>query len=145
MSVILSNKQGGIVTSFEMTNFSTAKQKFSFGKGPRFPSVKKSITDMNYELPNCFGKRAPSFGVGDRFNSKVDRSGKFFISFIILSFEEFSFYYNSNLQIIVDNPSPDSYQLNSSFDFNASSSVMKSKAFTFGMSREAFNKVYIPS
>lgn len=76
MSVILSNKQGGIVTSFEMTNFSTAKQKFSFGKGPRFPSVQKSITDNNYDLPSCFGRRAPSFGVGDRFNQKVDRSGK---------------------------------------------------------------------
>lgn len=64
--------------------------------------------------------------------------------------EIFSILHNFDLNIflkndIVDNPSPDSYRLNSSFDFNASSSVMKSKAFTFGMSRDAFNKVYIPS
>ena len=76
MSVTLSNKQGGYVTNFDVTNFSTAKQRFSFGKGPRFPSVKKSETDNNYNLPPAFGRRAPSFGFGDRFAEKFDRSGK---------------------------------------------------------------------
>ena len=76
MSVTLSNKQGGYVTNFDVTNFSTAKQRFSFGKGPRFPSVKKSETDNNYNLPPAFGRRAPSFGFGDRFTEKFDRSGK---------------------------------------------------------------------
>ncbi len=33
MSTILSYKQGGYVTNHEVTNFSTSKQKFSFGKG----------------------------------------------------------------------------------------------------------------
>jgi hypothetical protein len=42
MSTILNSKQGGFVTSFEVVNFSTAKQKFSFSRSPRFPSVQKS-------------------------------------------------------------------------------------------------------
>lgn len=63
------------MTNFEVTNSSTAKQKFSFGKGPRFPSTKKSLTDMNYNLPETFNRRAPGFGIGDRFAEKYDRSG----------------------------------------------------------------------
>lgn len=68
MSSIMSTKQGGIVTQYENTNFSTAKQKFSFGKGPRFPSVRKQDTELTYTLPSGFGNRAPSFGIGDRFD-----------------------------------------------------------------------------
>ncbi len=34
---------------------------------------------MNYNLPNAFGRRAPSFGIGDRFCERVDRSSKKFI------------------------------------------------------------------
>jgi hypothetical protein len=41
MSTILDPKTGGLLTQYENVNFSTAKHKFSFGKGPRFPSVKK--------------------------------------------------------------------------------------------------------
>ncbi len=67
MSTILSTKQGEVITSYENVNFSTAKQKFSFGKGPRFPSVRRQDTDITYTLPSAFGKRAPSFGIGDRF------------------------------------------------------------------------------
>ena len=36
MSTILSQKAGGMVTTYEVANSSTAKQKFSFGKGERF-------------------------------------------------------------------------------------------------------------
>ena len=130
MSTILSTKQGGIVTQYENTNFSTAKQKFSFGKGPRFPSVKKQDTEITYTLPSGFGRRAPSFGIGDRFDH---------------------LHWNRKLQTlvsltdnIVDNsPSPGSYRLQS--DFDPESSMNKSKAFSFGISREAYEKVYIPS
>lgn len=74
MSTILnSTKHGGIVTQYDFTNFSTAKQKFTFSKSPRFPSVVKKATSpkVQYELPSVFDpnsptkKRAPSFGVGD--------------------------------------------------------------------------------
>lgn len=59
-----------------------------------------------------------------------------------------TFFMKNNLLITynIDSPSPDSYRLNSEFDPNASGSKMaKSKAFTFGASREAYDKVYVPS
>jgi hypothetical protein len=93
--------------------------------------VKKSITDMNYTLPSAFGVRAPSFGIGDRFGDKHDRSGKNIINCFLLN--------------IVENPSPDSYRLGSAFEFNPEASFSKSKAYTFGVSRAAYDKVYIPS
>jgi len=54
MSTILSAKQGGFITQHELVNFSTAKQKFSFAKSPRFPSVQKKILidKIQYELPS---------------------------------------------------------------------------------------------
>ena len=45
MSMIMSNKHGGYITSYENINFSTAKQKYTFGKGNRFPKVKKIINE----------------------------------------------------------------------------------------------------
>lgn len=45
----------------------------------------------------------------------------------------------------MDNPSPDSYRLKSGFEFDPDSSMIKSKAFSFGISREAYENVYIPS
>lgn len=86
---------------------------------------------MNYTLPSSFNRRAPSFGFGDRFVEKHDRSGKK-IKIMTLFF-------------IVENPSPDSYRLGSEFDFNPNASFSKSKAFSFGVSREAYDKVYIPA
>ncbi len=75
MSTILSAKQGGFITQHELVNFSTAKQKFSFAKRPRFPSVQKKILidKIQYELASQFddnpnsARRTPSFGIGDRF------------------------------------------------------------------------------
>lgn len=70
MSTILNSKQGGFVTHFDVTNFSVSKQKFSFSKGQRFPSVKKTLNDaLQYGEARTFGKRAPSFGIGDRFEN----------------------------------------------------------------------------
>ena len=76
MSTVLNSKQGGILTQYDFVNFSTAKQKFSFSKSPRFPSVQKRVSDrVQYDLKSCFEntplftKRAPSFGIGERFNS----------------------------------------------------------------------------
>ena len=85
MSTSISNKQGGYVTNFEVTNFSTAKQKFSFGKGERFPSVRKNLTELQYTLPSAFGKRAPSFGVGDRFSRATNKSSTFLNMFMSYS------------------------------------------------------------
>ena len=69
MSTMHMSKLGGVVTYYENTNFSTAKQKFSFGKGNRFPRAQRPLTDLlQYELPSTFNRRAPSFGCGDRFD-----------------------------------------------------------------------------
>jgi len=66
-----------VLTQYEQVNFSTAKQKFSFCKSPRFPSLTRKTGAManekiQYDVPGCFEgsqrhKRAPSFGIGDRF------------------------------------------------------------------------------
>lgn len=85
---------------------------------------------MNYTLPTALGNRAPSFGVGDRFNDRHDRSSKII---------------KTVLNYLVDNPSPDSYRVGSAFEFNPEASFSKSKAYTFGVSRAAYDKVYIPS
>lgn len=86
MSAILSPKQGGVVTQYDFTNFSTAKQKYSFCKSPRFPAGQYRIVSdkVQYELPSAFDqtggilipKRAPSFGIGERFNSAT-KQGKY--------------------------------------------------------------------
>jgi hypothetical protein len=39
-----SRVSGGLVTKFDVLNKSTAKVTYSFGKGDRFPSVKRPAT-----------------------------------------------------------------------------------------------------
>jgi hypothetical protein len=51
MSSIMSAKHGGIITNQEVINFSISKQKFSFGKGGRFPSLSAPVNDKQYDLP----------------------------------------------------------------------------------------------
>lgn len=63
-----SSKLGGTVTKFEVLNTSSAKMTYSFGKGQRFPSVKRPATQqIGYELPNALSKKACGFGIGSRF------------------------------------------------------------------------------
>jgi hypothetical protein len=55
-------------------------------------------------------------------------------------------FYSGNLsKCLVENPSPDSYRLKSAFDVDPEASFSKSKAFTFGVSRQAYEKVYMPT
>ena len=44
---------------------------------------------------------------------------------------------------LLDSPSPDSYRAKS--DFEGPNIMSNSRAFTFGISREAYDKVYVPS
>lgn len=76
----MSSKHGGMITNNEGINFSSAKQKYSFGKGNRFISLKPVVNDKSYDLPQTFGKRAPSFGIGDRFIRKRSKPFKVLIS-----------------------------------------------------------------
>ena len=60
-----SSRLGGFVTQYETINTSTAKQKFSFSKGDRFPSLKKQLHNkISYNLPSTKTKRTCGFGIG---------------------------------------------------------------------------------
>jgi hypothetical protein len=65
MSVMESARLGGTVTTFDQANFSTSKQRFSFGKEQRFQSPRKLATDVvSYDLPSTIKKKTCSFGIG---------------------------------------------------------------------------------
>jgi len=54
----------------EGINFSTAKQKYSFGKEARFPLVPKVYNqEIGYKLPATNTKRTCGFGFGNRFKT----------------------------------------------------------------------------
>ena len=46
--------------------------------------------------------------------------------------------------LMIGGPSPDSYRLSSEF-VPGTAVISNKKAYTFGVSREAYDKVYIPS
>jgi hypothetical protein len=65
MSTLIHPKYNVEWTVYDKFNFSTAKQKFSFPKGNRFPSVQKGIHDIvGYNLPATITSRSTSFGFG---------------------------------------------------------------------------------
>ena len=67
-----SSRLGGFVTQYDHVNFSTAKQKFTFGVGDRFPSVKKMVHNkICYDLGSTRTKRAAGFGIGQRFSTPM--------------------------------------------------------------------------
>ncbi len=73
-----SSRLGGFITQYDTVNFSTAKQKYTFGKGARFPSVAKKMNEsIGYDLPSTKSKRGAGFGIGKRFHTPLAvRSGK---------------------------------------------------------------------
>ena len=81
MSTILNPKQRCYSIVHESVNFSTSKQKYSFGRERRFPSVSRPTpSEFNTELGSTFGKRSPSFGYGDRFKTlNINGRGKLYI------------------------------------------------------------------
>jgi len=88
-SVMESSRLGGYVTTYDQCNFSTARQKFSFGVGDRFPSVKKNLTNaMCYELGSTKSKRSAGFGIGQRFSTPMAvRESKYSVSvFLTINF-----------------------------------------------------------
>ena len=71
-----SSRFGGTITYREAINFSTAKQKYSFGlsKSHRFPQLKKAVNErIGYDIPDTKNKRAPSFGIGQRFSTPLSQ------------------------------------------------------------------------
>lgn len=131
------SRMSNTISKFDTVNNSTAKQKFSFGKEARFPSVTKKIHNQSigYDLPSTLKKRGCSFGVGTRFKTPDQlrqRSSK--LSLFV-----------SNIS--VDSPPPNSYNLKSEFDVGhpgGSTSNTKAGLYTFGIGRQAYAKVYLP-
>jgi hypothetical protein len=80
-----SSRLGGYITQYDHTNNSTARQKFTFGKGGRFPTIKKTLnTRICYDLPTTKSRRTTSFGVGHRFSTPMaQRSSKFYFLVLI--------------------------------------------------------------
>ena len=68
MSTTHNSKHRCLSLTHDSVNFSPSKQKYSFSKGSRFKSISGATpSDFNHHLPGTFGRRSPSFGIGDRF------------------------------------------------------------------------------
>ena len=68
MSTTHNPKHRCLSVTHESVNFSPTKQKYSFSKGSRFKSLSGPTNcELNHTLPGTFGRRSPSFGIGDRF------------------------------------------------------------------------------
>jgi len=74
MSTIHNTREGSFTIRHDIINFSTAQSKYSFGKDQRFKTLKPNTpTDFNVQLPSTFGRRSPSFGIGERFKGLVTK------------------------------------------------------------------------
>ena len=74
MSVATSNKHKCLLVTHDAINFSPSKAKYTFSKDQRFKSISGTTTtpsEFSHTLPGTFGRRSPSFGVGDRFKVKI--------------------------------------------------------------------------
>ena len=68
MSTTHNSKHRCLSLTHDSVNFSPTKQKYSFSKGSRFKSISGPTNcEFNHHLPGTFGRRSPSFGIGDRF------------------------------------------------------------------------------
>ncbi|MFS8160366.1 MAG: hypothetical protein ACMG6E_09205 [Candidatus Roizmanbacteria bacterium] len=81
--------------------------------------------NISYDIPNTLSKRGPSLGYGDR-SSFFKKSSPFLTIMLTL-------YY------LGDAPAPTTYKAFSDFD----SGNPHGRAFSFGIAREAYSKVYI--
>ena len=65
----MSETKNYTVVTNETLNFSSARQKYSFGKDQRFSLNLDKVkqTEFNYDLGNTLSNRKAGFGIGDRF------------------------------------------------------------------------------
>ena len=71
---LIKEENGVVYTTYEHTNRSTAKQKFSFPKCARFKQSKPAANDLAYDLPITRTKKTCSFGIGRRFGGMSQSS-----------------------------------------------------------------------
>lgn len=132
----MTSKRGSFdLTTYETVINSSAIQKYSFSKGDRFPSVRKTYHDqIGYTLPSTKKTRGAGFGIGERFKQKSN--GKFSIHSSLFPLGKSK------------SPSPDRYNIPSLFNPNSTTStfavhVKGPKTFSFGTGRDAFTKTVI--
>ena len=80
MSTATNPKHKCLLVTHDAVNFSPSKAKYSFSRDQRFRSisgVSGTPSEFTHHLPQTFGRRSPSFGIGDRFKVKI-KTGKFF-------------------------------------------------------------------
>ena len=68
------------LTSYEKVNFSSAQQKYSFGKADRFPNIKNfSPPVTGYDNSSSLNKKGAGIGYGDKniFKAVERNSGKY--------------------------------------------------------------------
>ena len=79
MSVSAYSKHKCLLVTHDAVNFSPAKAKYSFSRDQRFKSITgttRTPSEFNHHLPHTFGRRSPSFGVGERFKTR-EAKGKY--------------------------------------------------------------------
>lgn len=79
MSVHNSSKHRCLLLTHDAVNFSPSKQKYSFSRDQRFKSIsgtKATPSEFTHNLPQTFGRRSPSFGIGERFK-KMAKNRKY--------------------------------------------------------------------
>ena len=75
MSTTNSSKHKCLLLTHDAINFSPSKMSHSFAKDKRFNSIsgyKFEKSEFTHTLKPTFGKRSPSFGVGDRFKVRIN-------------------------------------------------------------------------
>ena len=76
MSVSAYSRHKCLLVTHDAVNFSPAKAKYSFSRDQRFKSITgttRTPSEFNHHLPHTFGRRSPSFGVGERFKTREER------------------------------------------------------------------------
>lgn len=109
MSTSNNNKHKCLLVTHEMVNFSPSKAKYSFSRDQRFKSISgttRTASEFNHNMPQTFGRRSPSFGVGERFKMRIKN----------------------------DVPDPGSYKVLSSFEMEHRTALPKTNYYSFGLS-----------
>ena len=76
MSVSANTKHKCLLVTHDAINFSPTKAKYSFSKDQRFKSITgttRTPSEFSHTLPHTFGRRSPSFGIGERFKIRIEK------------------------------------------------------------------------
>lgn len=66
-----------LLVTHDAVNNSPTKAKYSFSKEKRFSSISGTFhtpSEFTHDLPHTLGRRSPSFGIGERFKVRIQKS-----------------------------------------------------------------------